>query len=202
MANPENPENQNIRYLAERIEFLESRIRRIENFLKEEKLVEIPGDSVTEPRGVMATGEDQSEESTIESNVMEYGLAWLSSIVYLFGIIFLMAFTRDTGYTILSSLMGFVATAGIFLLSYFLRKAFPHLVYVFTISGLILLFYATLRLHYFSSEPLIRSQVISMVLLLMVIGFQIYYAIRKRNLRGKAKFPYLAESKIFNFCQR
>jgi hypothetical protein len=181
MSVPENADKSNFKSLEERIESLEIRIRRIESFIRREE--ESSDDSLLHPvKGNESIKRPQdSEESSIESNVVENGLAWLSTVVYMFGIVFLMAFARNNGYSILSGLIGFIATGVIFLLSYALRKSFPHLVSIFSIGGLILLYYVTLRLHYFSADPLLPYQPAALILILMVIGFQIYYAIRKKS---------------------
>jgi len=107
---------------------------------------------------VTSSPEDETaelDEAVIESRIGEHGLAWLGSLVLFFGIIFLMTFTTSLGYPVLSCVLGYGASTGVFILAYFLRRSFPHLVFMLNISGHLLLYYSTLRLYFFSVPPVV-----------------------------------------------
>lgn len=137
----------------------------------------------------VAAGEDEDpeeetlvvDEAEIESRVGEYGLAWLGSLVLLFGIIFLMTFSGSQGYPVLASALGYASAAGVFILAYFLRKSFPHMVFILTISGHLLIYYVTLQLYFFSQHPIVPWKEADIVLLLIAIGVQLYLAIRQSS---------------------
>ena len=180
MADSDKNEGQIIQTIKDKIDTLEKRILKIETLLEQDR---------SRPVKVIPThsdaGDSQSElyieNSNIESNVVEYGLAWLSSIVYFFGIIFLMTYLQNLGYSLWMSLIGYAASICIFLLSFFLRKSFPHLVFVLTISGLLLIYYVTLRLYYFDPKPLIPNSGIALIFMLIVLAGQIYYSIKRKS---------------------
>jgi len=171
--------------LAVQVEALESKLGRIEKRL--EKL-EISGSS--SPSAIQDSDQPTFEinspiptslDSQYESRVVEYGFAWISAIVYLFGIVFLMAYVRNQGFSLLAGILGYGGTASLFFLSNYLRKSFPHILSAGQVSGLILLYYVTLRMHFFTPDPLIGSKSIALMLLLLVIGGQVYFSIRKQN---------------------
>ncbi len=181
MPDPDNIEKKSLQELIKKFNTLEDRIKRIESYLFNENI--LPGNAVSvNPEEEFKWHVNPADsDSTIESNVIEYGLVWLSSIVYLFGIIFLMAYVRNTGYPIIASVIGYSAASVIFMLSNYLRKSFPHLVFVLTMIGLLLLYYVTLRLYYFDAHPIIPGQGIALALILAVIAFHLYYTAKKKS---------------------
>ncbi len=167
--------------LIKKIDSLEERILKIESLLREGNYS--PADMAHREGDVRThrTSVSPGPDSSLESGVMEFGLGWLSNIVYLLGIIFLMVYIRNSGHPVIASIIGYGAAASIFLLSNFIRKSFPHMVYVLSISGLLLLYYVTLRLYFFDHQPIINSEALSLILVLLINGLQIYYAIKKKS---------------------
>jgi hypothetical protein len=131
-------------------------------------------------------GEEDEEENTaerpgLETNIGEIGFAWVSSIVLIFSVIFLMVLLRKTNGTLASIAGGLAATVVVFLLSRLLRKRFSWQVDQIRTGILLLLYYISLRLHFFDSEPLITSLPVSLAILAIPIGLQFAYAIRQRS---------------------
>jgi hypothetical protein len=171
-------ENQSIEKILERLKELELRISGLENHAV------IPQMHVFEPAMEAAGSESQKEEienEGIESKVGEYGMAWLGNIVLLFGIIFLLQFFKNQGYTLFSSVFGFASVAGVYLTGYLIRQHYPHMARLFTYNGHLLIFVVTLRLHFTSTEPLVSNKAIGLVLLLMVIAPLLYVAFQKKT---------------------
>ena len=52
---------------------------------------------------------------------------------------------------------------------------------MFKMNAQVLLFYVTLRLHFFSADPLISNKTLSVFLLLMIVAFQAYLSIRNKS---------------------
>lgn len=117
----------------------------------------------------------------LESKIGRFGLAWLGNIVLLFGIAFLTIYLMNTGYRFLSVILGYVAAASIYFLADYLKKTNIHLALMFKLNVQILLFYLTLRLHFFSISPVIPNKTISIILLLLLVVFQVYLSIRNRS---------------------
>ena len=176
MANIEKNHDQNYANLLDKIQSIETRLSGIESYLGIEwakdpkKLI---NKKAPEDNGYTA-------EAT-ESKIVEYGLAWLGSIVFLFGIIFLMTYTESLGYVVSSRGIAYLATILLVALAYYLRNSFPILVYVLNICGILLFYYITLRLHFFSDQPLIQQKSIGLLLLFILIGVQFLIGVRRKS---------------------
>ncbi len=176
MQNTQNQNELNLKSLLSRIELLEKRLGSIESILR----IEWPKEA---ERSVAEEGFEEAvrKREDTESKVVEFGLAWLGGIVFLFGIVFLMTFAESLGYVVLSKAIAYAATILLFTISFFLRKSFPVLVNVLNICGLLLLYYITLKLHFFTSQPIIPGKGAAIVILFSVIGLHFYHAIRKNS---------------------
>lgn len=117
----------------------------------------------------------------LESQIGRFGLAWLGNIVLLFGIIFLTEYLMIFGHRILSVFLGYIAVGSIFILANYLKKSNDHLAFMFKMNSQILLFYITLRLHFFSASPILSNKVISVILILLIIALQVYMAVRYKS---------------------
>jgi hypothetical protein len=121
------------------------------------------------------------EEKGLESRIGRFGLASLGNIVLFFGITFLAQYLMNLGQPLISALLGYSAAAAIFFLAKYLKKSNVPLAFMFKINGQILLFYITMRLHFFSATPLIQQESISVILLFLIIVYQVYWAIRNQS---------------------
>jgi len=187
MNESKNLESLTTEDILEKLRNLESRITQLE--LKRETDQKIHNGSEFSQLKIQQTQTSHNsngdmvevDEVVIESKIVEYGLAWLGSIVLLFGIVFLMSFTQNHLSGIISSFIAYIAVAGIFFLGWYLRHSFPHLSFMLKISGHLLVYYVTLKFYFFTSTPIIPQKGIVIFLLLVVIGVQIYFAIRKKS---------------------
>ena len=134
----------------------------------------------------------ESEDKGIESQIGRFGLAWLGNIVFLFGIIFLTEYLMITGLRYISVFLGYLAAASVFFLAGYLKKTNDHLSFMFRINAGILLYYVSVRLHFFSASPVITSEALSIVILLFLIAFQAYLAIRNNSQAYGALFVIFA----------
>lgn len=173
MSDIESENNPQKDKLLDRVESLEKRLSNIESILRIEWL----GEKENPESGTV----EKYEVGNAESHIVEYGLAWLGSVVFLFGIIFLMSYTESLGYLVLSKVIAYFFALLLIAVSYFLRKSFPILVNVLSIISPLLLYYITVRLHFFTEEPLISQKGIVLVFLFVIIGLQLYEAIRKKS---------------------
>ncbi|MCX6246751.1 MAG: hypothetical protein NTW10_03365 [Bacteroidetes bacterium] len=181
MTQPSAPKGSTPEDFLDRIQALELRIENIESRLKSQSIPEQSWHSSSVSEKIATESDDEilvMDEAAIESNIGEYGLAWLGSLVLLFGVVFLMAFVGNQGYPVLASALGYASAAGVFILAHFLRKSFSHMVFTLTISGHILIYYITLRLCFFSTHPLIPWKELDLVLVMAAIGILVYRAWR------------------------
>ena len=121
------------------------------------------------------------EEKGLESQIGRFGLAWLGNIVLLFGITFLSQYMMNLGYRVISFIFGYLASAAIFFLANYIKKTNVHLSFIFRMNAQVLLFYITVRLHFFSLSPLIPDKTISIVILILLVALQVYIAIRNES---------------------
>jgi hypothetical protein len=121
------------------------------------------------------------EETGLESQIGRFGLAWLGNIVLLFGITFLTQYLMNLGFRFLSVFIGYIAAAGIFFIAEYLKKSNVHLAFMFRMNACILLYYTTIRLHFFSASPLISNKAISVFLLLLLVVYQACLSVRNKS---------------------
>jgi hypothetical protein len=141
---------------------------------------------ISEEQGATLSQPDYSftseeDDKGLESQIGRFGLAWLGNIVLLFGITFLSQYLMNLGHQLLSAILGYFAASAIFSLSYYLKKSNEHLAFMFKMNAQVLLFYITLRLHFFSAAPVISDKTISLILLLVIVVFQSYISIRNKS---------------------
>jgi len=120
-------------------------------------------------------------EDSIEFRVGEYGMAWLGNIVLLFGIAFLVEYLQNSGYKLISALIGLTSVALIYAGAKYTKSTLPYLSKLFVYTGHILLFYMALMLHFFQDEPLIGSSFLGHSALVIVSGVLFYLAYRRQS---------------------
>jgi len=171
--------------IFEKLNSLENRISKLEaKLLKNKYLTEIQDSEANESDDIVPfyrkTKSFESDDA-MESRIGEYGLSWLGNIVLLFGIIFLLQYIQNIANPLISVLMGYVFVSGVFVLTFFLRKSFTYMANMFNITGHLLLYYVTMRLHFFSENPVLTYKVVVIFLLLLITGIQIYLTIRSNS---------------------
>ena len=119
--------------------------------------------------------------SDIEVRIGSHGLAWLGNIVLIFGIMFLMTYAQNLGYSFLPSLIGYLLAGSLFLVARRIRKSMPHLDFMLNFSGYILSFYVTLRLHFLTPDPVIGGFGVGLALVLGLIALLLVHAARRNT---------------------
>ncbi len=168
--------------INKRLTIIEERLSRLESEL------EISKSGIIEPSGAGTENEMElpdfkliQDNSLLESKIGRYGLAWIGNIVLLLGIIFLTQWINSPGKPALATIIGFAAVAGLLIIQYFIRQSHDFLAFMFRLIGIFLLYYFTLRLHYFSSAPVIKVEYLGLGLVFAVIVLQLLLAIRSQS---------------------
>ena len=171
--------------INDRLRDIELRLSRLESaiVINENEKVSIPDEKImiANAESDLVIIKTDEEEKGIESQIGRFGLAWLGNIVLFFGIILMTQYLMNLGHRFSSVLIGYLAAAAIFFISGYLKKTNVHLAFMFRLNAQIILFYTTLRLHFFSALPLIPDKSISVILLLALIAFQTYISIRNES---------------------
>lgn len=166
------------------LESLELRLRRLESgIITTETTNSSPEDvKVQADNSALSISEHpEEEESGFEYNIGRFGLAWLGNIVLLFGIIFLTQYLINIGHQFSSVILEYISATAIFILANYLKKADDYLAFTFKLNAQILLFYITIRLHFFSISPLIANSSICLLILLILVAIQTYLSIRNKS---------------------
>jgi hypothetical protein len=144
---------------------------------------------------------DQNEEFTnplSESKVFEHGLAWIGSSVLLLGMVFTMLYVNNVFGGTTAFLLGIASAALTFFLAGILKKTLSYMAFMFTISAHLLIYYALLRLHFFTDNPVIGNMWIVLVLLLASIAVLFYKADAvKSQLMGFIAYTLLIATALF-----
>ena len=199
-----NNDKINLDKILDRLNFLEKRVGHIES--------DLGLSSATQSQKTLTNNYQERPETTygiplqddfgslLESNIGKYGLGWLGNIVLLLGITFLYQYFQNTGFGAIATLIGFLSAAGVFIMAFFTRNSFPFLSRMFNINGQILLYYFTLRLHFFTTDPLVLNKNISVLLLILIVGIQFGYAIHQKSqlFAGLALFFAISTAVISN----
>jgi hypothetical protein len=117
----------------------------------------------------------------MESKIGGQGLALLGNLVLLLGIVFLTQWVINLGHSIIGNLIGYACTAVLFGLSRYPGRSNPFLGRLFQVNAFLLLFLVTLRLHYFSSSPIIPNEGIALIVLIAVVTAELVISIRNRS---------------------
>ncbi|WP_346858892.1 hypothetical protein [uncultured Draconibacterium sp.] len=120
-------------------------------------------------------------KSSIEFGVGESGMAWLGNIILFIGISFLVSYIQNTVTPAVSALVGFVAVAGLYFSSWITRQSYSYLSKLFAFNGHLLIFYFTLRLHFFQENPVLKNETLGLLLLLLVSAALLYKAYQKQS---------------------
>ena len=176
MTHPNSENDSNVEKLLNQYDSLEKRISLIEARLGAADI------SVWKPQE-----EDQEfdisfgSSADIEVRIGSHGLAWLGNIVLIFGIMFLMTYAQNLGYSLLPSILGYLLAGSIFIVAHKIRKSLSHLDFMLNFSGYILAFYVTLRLHFLTPDPVISQVGIGLAIILILIAGLIGFALRKNS---------------------
>lgn len=180
--------------IESRLKALEIRLSRLESVLViPEKDISYHSEEKAQPAEISHGPEKaDDEEKGLETQIGQFGLAWLGNIVLLFGIIFLTQYLMIQEHRILSVVLGYLSALSIYSLSIYLKKTNVHMSFMFRMNSLVLLFYLTLRLHFFSTTPILSDKTISIFLLLLLIALQAFLSILERSQGFGALFVLFA----------
>jgi hypothetical protein len=172
---------------------LEARIDRLEKYLgfeSVEEVASIEGQTDQSSPSPVSLPKSEYGDSSVEMTIGEYGLAWVGSIIFFLGIVFLMTYTFSLGYPILGSILGYISSAGLFFVARYWKDSLSHLSRITISSSLLLLFYTTMRLHFYTDKPLIGNAYQAFALLLVIVALQLYLALKSdsQSLTGLAVF--------------
>ncbi len=156
----------------ERIAELESHLR-IKNH---DKLVE-------EEKAKTENSDDMEGEADdiLEFKIGQFWFAKLGILVLIVGIIFLITISHSSLPAILPSAIGYIFAISLLLLARKFREKFDYIYNYLTGGGIALLFFATLRLHFFEVQPIVSDIWIETFFLLLITAISLRISIIRNS---------------------
>ncbi len=173
----DSPENSSNEHILASMRSLEERVARIESYLELKSGAETEQEQGPPPSTV-AVEDDEALELQLGQNwFAKAGIVGLA-----LGIAFLLTLPYNGLPPILPSALGYVLVGGIFFLSRYWRESFQQVSRYLLGGGLLLLYFATLRLSYFSPSPALTNTSVELGLLLLVVAGNILVAVRRQSI--------------------
>lgn len=194
---PVQPDLKSIYELLRRIE---ARVQRLEDYLgfrqSRSNLGKVSNGLEQQIEAVDSKG--SKAELALEFKIGEYWLAQLGTVVLLLGMAFFISYPFKVFPPAVTSLLGYLAVIGIFGLSRYWQKNYQYLSRILFGGGLVLLYFATLRLHFFSANPLIPSKAFGLTAVVVALALIVYFAVARQSaiLSGMGLFLCYATSLI------
>ncbi len=160
--------------LDERISSIEARL----SIVPEEK----PYIEKEEIRKQEETISSLEREDNLEYRIGQFWFAKVGIVVLIIGFAFLLTLPYENSPSAFPTILGYFFSIGLIALSQYWRKNFPHISGFILGGGFVLFYFTTLRLYYFSSNPLITSLRIEVVLLLIAASLTLIYSIKKGSI--------------------
>ncbi len=143
----------------------------------------------------LPTNNISEKADTLENQIGQFWFAKTGIVIFAIGIIFLMTFPYKNLPPFVPSLIGYCLCGAIFVLANHWKQSLHFISQYIFGGGLLLLYFSTLRLHYFSPSPVIESD--SLILLLLLtdsIGHIIISYLRKSYYLMSSGFILLSVS--------
>ena len=166
------------------IKNLEERVSRLELLIQQ---LQLPKTSEQFEKKIIADTEDltsipnknEQSEDLLELKVGQFWLAKIGIIILTIGIASILILPFQNFPSFLPSLIGLAASVIILGLSRFWNKNNNYMVNYLMGSGIVTLFISVLRLHFFSTAPIITNYYILTLLLLVIVTFSMFLAVKK-----------------------
>ena len=157
---------------------LEKRISKIEDYLNLEV------EPVTEPAIITESGniEYHDKEEELEYKIGQFWLAKAGIIVLVIGITFFLTFPYKNLPSFFPPIFGYIISAAIYGFSIYCIKNYSYICGYLLGGSLTLLFFTTLRLHFFSQSVIINNISPELILLLLVVVFSLIISVGKRSI--------------------
>lgn len=162
---------------------LEARLRRMENYLGFRPLAGSDVEAIlgggTTPAPAAAT--PGAGEAGLEMEIGEYWLARVGVLALSVGLAFLVAYPFAGLPALASCLIGYAAAATFFAMAGRWRQALPDTSHILFGGALFLLYFATLRLHFFSEHPVVAGAGPGLALMGLVLAAEFWLAARRAS---------------------
>jgi hypothetical protein len=168
---------------------LEARLVRLENYLGFRPLTDADAEIILardpSPSAPLRSPAEAADEG-LEMDIGEFWLARIGVVALIVGLGFLVAYPFPALPAAVPSLIGFGAFGALWWASERWQKSLPAISHFMFWGALILGFFATVRLHFFSTAPLLGSASVTLGLLVAVLAGEYWIALRRGCQRTAA----------------
>ena len=163
--------------IINKLDTLNKRIDNLESYLN----ISNPdlSDEITTKKKTQKTEEEQA---SIEFEIGQFWFAKLGIVVLAIGIAIILTLPFSNLHQFIPSVFGFVVTLILFGSSKILQHSFNLISRYLFGSAFLLLFFSTLRLHYWGNNPIITSNLIEFIILIIIASFLLYFSITKNSI--------------------
>jgi len=173
----QSPESLSNEQILQQLRALENRMTRIEALLE---LPQTGHEEIAEPEPVQSIAAEDDEE--LELRVGQNWFANAGIVGLALGIAFLLTLPYDGLPSFLPSVFGYALVGAIFFLSHYWKESFQQISRYLLGGGLLLLYFATLRLSHFTTAPAITTPEIELTLLLAVVVYNLSVAFKRQSI--------------------
>ena len=162
----------NNKRILKTLQNLESRIIRIESFLNFES------DSVKS--ATKYTKKKKDTNDAIEFHIGEFWFSKVGIVVLSIGLAFLLSLSYKEYPAVLPGIIGYVLTVVLYVSSYFFRNTNDYISKYLLGSSIFILFFSTLRMHFFSENPAIQNIFYEFVSLIVVVSISLFISLKNK----------------------
>jgi uncharacterized membrane protein len=190
---------------------LEARVARVERYLglvplSDAELAAMLRENTGAPPPTRIS-EPGSAEAGFETSIGEFWLARIGVLALSTGLAFLVAYPFATLPSLVPVALGYGAAGIFFAASRRWRRTLPDTAPILFGGALFLLFFATLRLHFFAANPVVPGRAFGLAAIVAVLGVEFALVMRRRSefMTGLVFLLGLAAAVIagaawFQFC--
>jgi len=171
--------------IVEFLKLMDERITAVENALQLEPRTEELSTKALEETVSRESVEEvlvSTNEEELEDRIGQFWFAKTGIIVLAIGIGFLLTFPYENLPSFLPSLFGYFLAGAIGVFSIYLRKNYEFISGYFLGGSLVLLYFTTLRLHFFSPQQTIVNSEFETVLLALVVLLSFFVSLKRQSI--------------------
>lgn len=170
--------NEKINQIINYLEKLESRISKLEARLD----IDPPSAESDIKLSPNFSNSISVNSDSLENEIGQFWFAKVGTVILTIGIIFLLTFPYQNLPSALPGIAGYLFSGILFLLSYYWRESLKFLSQYIFGSALLLLFFSTLRMHYFGKNPTIESIPLELSLLILVTAIHLFVSFKRKSV--------------------
>jgi hypothetical protein len=170
-------DNNALSKIFDQLKSLEERIAGLESYLG----IQQKSQEDTKGKGTLANDSLSKEEMSLEFKIGEFWLARMGAIILLCGTAFFISYPIPGVPALFVTLLGYLAVGGLYFLSRYWQKSNSPLSNILFGGSLVLMYFATIRLHFFSDDPIITNKALGLTFALAVLGCTLYASIKRAS---------------------